>query len=71
MLPLRVFNGAGLTTSSTTIANALDYAGAHGLRVVNASLGGPYASNPAEVTAMRSHPATLYVVAAGVMMRAR
>ena len=62
MLPLRALdnNGSGFMSD---IAAAFDYAGDLGIRIVNASLGGGYASILGTVVA--SHPDTLYVVAAG------
>ena len=62
-LALRVLDNAGNGTTSSSAA-AFDYAGDLGLRVVNASIGSDGASN-AERTAIRAHPETLYVVAAG------
>lgn len=61
--PLRALgaNGKGTTAS---VAAAFQAAGDQGLRVVNASLGAPSASN-AERQAILTHPGTLYVVAAG------
>jgi len=38
VLPLKVFGGQGSTASTSTVALAFDYAGALGVRVVNASL---------------------------------
>ncbi|MGK2937515.1 MAG: S8 family peptidase [Solirubrobacteraceae bacterium] len=63
VLPLRVLgdNGAG---ASSAVADAFDYAGDLGLKVVNASLGSSD-SVTAISTAISSHPATFYVVAAG------
>jgi subtilisin family serine protease len=69
ILPLQVFNEDRLA-STLDIAEAFDYAGRMGVRVVNASLGGPV-ENPGPNTnrvtrdAIRAHPQTLYVVAAG------
>ena len=62
-LALRVLDdsGAGSTADS---AAAFDYAGELGLRVVNASIGSSGASY-AEQDAIKRHPETLYVVAAG------
>ena len=62
VLPLRALdnNGSGFMSD---IAAAFDYAGDLGVRIVNASLGGGYASILGSVVA--SHPDTLYVVAAG------
>ena len=39
-MPLKIFGGPGTTASSSVIAQAFDYAGALGVDVVNASLGG-------------------------------
>ncbi len=63
IMPLRVLdaNGGG---NSADVAAAFAYAGDRGVRVVNASLGSPYPSQ-VERAAIRSHPGTLYVVAAG------
>jgi subtilisin family serine protease len=65
VLPLRVFNGAGDAFDSG-IAQAFDYAGDLGVRVVNASLGSD-GGDPSQTlsTAIGAHPNTLYVVAAG------
>jgi subtilisin family serine protease len=64
LLPLRVLNIRGSGTSAA-IAEGFDYAGDHGARVVNASLGGSAASDFAEQAAIDAHLGTLYVVAAG------
>jgi subtilisin family serine protease len=63
VMPLRVLdaNGGG---NSADVAEAFAYAGERGVRVVNASLGSPYPSL-AERRAIREHPGTLFVVAAG------
>jgi thermitase len=63
VLPLRVLdaNGRG---SSAQVANAFDDAGDAGVAIVNASLGSP-APSQAEMDAIRQHPDTLYVIAAG------
>lgn len=50
--------------SVSDVADALDYAGDMGLKVVNVSLG-VLAAAPALTEAMASHPGTMYVVAAG------
>jgi hypothetical protein len=63
IMPLQVFGVSG-TGSVKAVAAAFNYAGQHGLRVVNASLSLTEPS-PAVETAIRSHPRTLYVVAAG------
>ena len=62
-MPLRVFNDSG-GGNSADVAAAFAYAADHGARVVNASLGSPYPSQ-AERRAIREHPGTLFVVAAG------
>jgi subtilisin family serine protease len=62
VLPLRVLDSTG-RGSSADIAAAFAYAGDHGVRIVNASLGGGY-SRTVE-NAVAAHPDTLYVVAAG------
>jgi thermitase len=63
IVPLRVLDADGSGFSSD-VAAAFAWAGDHGIRVVNASLG---ADSPtaAEQQAIHDHPATLYVVAAG------
>jgi subtilisin family serine protease len=63
IMPLRVLddNGGG---NSADVAAAFDWAGDRGVRIVNASLGSPYPSQ-AERKAIRDHPNTLFVVAAG------
>ncbi len=63
VLPLRALDADG-TGSDSTIAEAFDYAGDLGARIVNASLGGVGGSQTL-TDAMASHPDTLYVVAAG------
>jgi thermitase len=63
LMALRACNGQG-DCSSAAIAAAFDYAGDEGAAVVNASLGGPTSSSPT-VQAIRAHPETLYVAAAG------
>ena len=64
VVPVKVFGAPGAMSSASTIAQAFDYAGALGVPVVNASLGGP--GNAQIVTdAINAHPNTLYVVAAG------
>ncbi len=50
--------------TSADVAAAFAYAGDQGIPIVNASLGGT-ANSLAVADAIRSHPATLYVVAAG------
>ncbi len=63
VMPLRALdaNGSG---SDSRIAEAFDYAGDIGARIVNASLGGA-GSSKTLTDAMAAHPNTLYVVAAG------
>jgi thermitase len=61
--PIKVFPPSGLAALSD-VANAFDYAGSHGLPVVNASLGA-YGTSAAIDLAMSSHPNTLYVISAG------
>jgi subtilisin family serine protease len=63
VMPLRALDADG-RGSDSTIAEAFDYAGDMGARVVNASLGGAGASRTL-TDAMAAHPDTLYVVAAG------
>lgn len=65
VLPLRVFDSQGRAFDSW-IAQAFDYAGNLGLRVVNASLGSE-GGNPSQTltNAIGAHPSTLYVAAAG------
>jgi subtilisin family serine protease len=62
VLPVRALGATGQGTTSG-IAAAFDYAGALGIKVVNASLGGPFSR--AVRDAIAAHPDTLYVVAAG------
>jgi subtilisin family serine protease len=63
VMPLRALgaNGGG---TNIAVAEAFDYAGKMGLRVVNASLGGP-GLDQTQLTAIQAHPNTLYVIAAG------
>ena len=63
LIPLRVLgaNGAGW---GSDVAAAFDWAGDRGVRIVNASLGSDRITT-AERLAIREHPGTLYVVAAG------
>ena len=63
VMPLRILNDTGSGSSSNSAA-ALARAGDLGLRVVNASYGSTGYST-AEETAIRTHPNTLYVAAAG------
>jgi subtilisin family serine protease len=63
LMPLRVLDSTG-TGNSADVAAAFAFAGARGVRVVNASLG---STSPSQVerTAIRAYPGTLFVVAAG------
>jgi thermitase len=63
VMPLRALDDAGVGSTATTAA-AFAYAGDHGVRIVNASLGSG-SSSTAEHDAIAAHPNTLYVVAAG------
>ena len=63
VMSLRVLDASGSGTAAA-VADAFDYAGELGVRVVNASLGSSGPSQ-AEADAIAAHPATLYVVAAG------
>ena len=63
VFPLRVLDATGSGWGSD-VAAAFDWAGDHGVRVVNASLGSD-GITLAERQAIRDHPETLYVVAAG------
>jgi thermitase len=63
IVAMRVLDDAG-HGSDPDIADAFDYAGDIGLKVVNASLGGT-APAPLIADAIASHPNTLYVIAAG------
>jgi subtilisin family serine protease len=62
ILPLRALDATG-SGSMSNVAAAMEYAGDHGARIVNASLGGPYSQAVSD--AIAAHPNTLYVVAAG------
>ena len=62
-MPLRALGATGSGTN-VAIAEAFDYAGKMGLRVVNASLGGP-GLDQTQLSAIQAHPNTLYVIAAG------
>jgi thermitase len=62
IVPLRVLNPEGGTDAQ--IAAGFAYAGEAGLPIVNASLGGPGASQ-AQQDAIRQSPNTLFVIAAG------
>jgi subtilisin family serine protease len=63
LLELRVLDAGG-NGDMADVASAFDYAGSHGVPVVNASLGGPSYWQPVS-DAISAHPNTLYVVAAG------
>jgi subtilisin family serine protease len=63
VMPLRVLDANGWGTF-TDVAAAFNYAGQHGVRIVNASLGGGSPSQTLE-QAVANNPNTLYVVAAG------
>jgi thermitase len=63
VLALRAFGAEG-SGDATAIAAAFDYAGDHGIPIVNASFNGPGRSAAIE-QAITSHPGTLFVVAAG------
>jgi thermitase len=63
VLPLRVF-GSGRATLDSWLAQAFQYAGDLGVRVVNASLGGGGQSLTL-TNAIGAHPNTLYVTPAG------
>ena len=63
IMPLQVLNSQGDGTD-TAVAAAFNQAGADGVPIVNASLGGPAPSQAIE-QAIDAHPNTLYVVAAG------
>ena len=63
VLPLKGLDDAGFGSWSD-LADAFDYAGDHGLRVVNACLGAQ-AYVPVIDDVISAHPNTLYVVSAG------
>lgn len=63
IMPLRALGATG-RGSSLAIAEAFDYAGKMGVRIVNASLGGP-GLDQTQLAAVQAHPNTLYVIAAG------
>lgn len=63
LMPLRVLDASG-RGGSAGVAAGFARAGDAGVRVVNASLGSGWSSR-AEMRAIRDHPGTLYVVAAG------
>jgi thermitase len=67
VMPIRSLdrNGNGFASD---VAAGFAYAGDHGARIVNASIGAPAAST-VEFLAIRDHPDTLYVVAAGNLGR--
>ena len=62
VLPVRVLDANGNGTPSV-IAQGFNYAGDQGVKIVNASLGGP--SSTTVENSITSHPNTLFVVAAG------
>ena len=69
IMPLRVcsaspLNGNALRCPTSSIAAAINYAGAHGAKVANISLTTP-ADNAGIKSALAANPQTLYVVAAG------
>jgi len=63
ILPLRALDehGDGYTSD---VAQAFDYAGNNGVRIVNASLGGAESATTLQ-NVIAAHPDTLYVIAAG------
>jgi subtilisin family serine protease len=63
LLEARVLDGQG-NGSMSDVADGFDYLGDQGVRVVNASLGGPFTVQ-ALSDAIANHPNTLYIVAAG------
>ena len=63
VMPLRVLDASGSGYLVDVVA-AFDHAGTSGVRVVNASLGSPQ-SSLYERAAIRAHPNTLFVAAAG------
>jgi subtilisin family serine protease len=62
-MPLQALNASGSGTVAD-VANAFNYAGQHGIRIVNASLSTTATSQTLE-QAVADNPNTLYVVAAG------
>jgi thermitase len=64
LIPVKVFGAPNTSAPESRLAEAFDYAGALGVRVVNASLGGLGTSSTV-TAAINAHPNTLYVVAAG------
>src|SRR4051812_5155740 len=67
VMPIRVLDRTGNGFASD-VASGFAYAGDHGVRIVNASIGASVAST-AEFEAIRDHPNTLYVAAAGNLAR--
>lgn len=63
VMPLQALDSGGSGTDAD-VATAFAYAGEQGVRIVNASLGGPAPSQAIE-DAVSAYPNTLYVVAAG------
>jgi thermitase len=63
LVSVRVLDGHG-AGASDELAEGLDYAGDIGAKVANVSISGS-GSDPAVAAAIRSHPNTLYVAAAG------
>ena len=63
IMPIRALDDSGRGSSADSAAG-FAYAAEHGARIVNASIGSSDFSY-AEMTAIRDHPGTLYVVAAG------
>jgi thermitase len=68
IMPLRVCSNAPAVDEprcpTSALIAAINYAGAHGVRVANLSLGGT-SSSEAELDAFADNPGTLYVIAAG------
>jgi thermitase len=67
VMPIRVLDRFGNGTASA-VASGFSFAAEHGVKVVNASIGAP-AFSTVEFEAIRDHPDTLYVVAAGNLAR--
>ena len=63
IMPIRALDDSGRGSSADSAAG-FAYAADHGAKIVNASIGSSDFSY-AEMTAIRDHPGTLYVVAAG------